>query len=170
MLAVSGLALAYAALVGWAMWSDCRTLNIPNTVSVGLLALFLPAALAGGLAWGDIGLHFAVGGAVLGLGIGVFALGIMGGGDIKFMAAVSVWIGWPGVMGFILLVAVLGGVLALLALVLKRYSRRIGGLSRLPWLSPDATENAIPYGIAIGLAALHGLFLSPGRMLPGVGF
>jgi prepilin peptidase CpaA len=80
-----------------------------------------------------------------------------GGGDVKFLTAVSLWMGPMHIAAFGLLMAVLGSLLALVLLNL----RWIVNLNGTTW--PDrfpsimrrwAEEGVCPYGIAIGIAAL----------------
>jgi leader peptidase (prepilin peptidase)/N-methyltransferase len=93
--------------------TDAREMIIPDEFTLGGLVIGLLFAIAGG--W------HAVLDAVLGAAVGFFglwavgALGTwafkqdaMGGGDIKMMAMVGAFLGWPGVLGTIFLGAVLG--------------------------------------------------------------
>ena len=143
------LALVYAVV------SDCRHLIIPNWTCVTVAIAFLPAALINGAAPLTMAIHYGVGLGVLLAGIILFARGIMGGGDLKLLAAASIWTGWNGLLDFLFLVAVLGGVLALLVFAALRLKGRIAVLGRVKWIGKDtAKSQPIPYGIAIGLAAL----------------
>ena len=158
---------AFAGLVIAAMVSDVRTMLIGNRVSIALFFIFLPAAWAAGLSLEAALFHLAVGALVLVVGIGLFALRLIGGGDVKFAAAVAVWLGWPATGGFLLLFALLGGVLAVLVALVRKMPSLPGALGRLPWLkkgegdTPGETEAGIPYGLAIGVAALVVFLRSP---------
>jgi prepilin peptidase CpaA len=61
-----------------------------------------------------------------------FALGGMGGGDVKLMAALGAWVGWQAIVWTALYGAVAGGALALVVAVGHGYLRQalsnIGGL------------------------------------------
>lgn len=143
------LALAYAVI------SDCRYLIIPNWTCIVIAVAFLPAALLGGLALPAIAIHYGVGLGVILAGIILFARGIIGGGDLKLLAAASIWTGWGGLMDFLFLVAVLGGILALMIFAAHRLRGRIAVLGRVKWIGHGETKSqSIPYGIAIGVAAL----------------
>ena len=78
----------------------------------------------------------AVGGGVM-LLIAVLTRGGMGGGDIKFMAVLGLWLGWPYILITMLLSFIIGGVVGLLLLVLKRKGRK----------------DFIPFGPFIAIAA-----------------
>ncbi len=153
------LALVYAVV------SDCRHLIIPNWTSIVIATVFLPAALLSGMAPLAIAIHYGVGLGLLLAGIILFARGIMGGGDLKLLAAASIWTGWNGLLDFLFLVAVLGGVLALVIFAALRLKGRMGWLGRVKWIGQDAAKSQpIPYGIAIGVAALA--LLPPNPVLP----
>jgi len=150
----SALMLIYIVLVLYGAWSDARSLRIPNWVSLALLALFIPTALVAGLALESVAWHLACGVAVLILGIVLFAFGLFGGGDAKLLAACALWVGWPEVTWLIGAVILVGGVLSILVILLRK------GLGLWPdWLVNAAKGlfepgKAVPYGIAITAGAL----------------
>jgi prepilin peptidase CpaA len=90
---------------------DARSGRIPNAITVG-------GALAGAVAhatWsGGEGAAFSGLGALAGLLVffPLFALGGLGGGDVKLMAALGAWVGWRSILGAALYTAVAGGVMA----------------------------------------------------------
>lgn len=146
-----------AALVAvvYGMLSDFGSMRIPNRATVVIALSFFPVALLAGLPWQSILIdHLGTGIAILAVGLVVFARGWMGGGDIKLLVAIGTWIGWPGIGPFFLLTALLGGVVAVFALFL----RRMPGAMLLVWI--PALRNGfgdgkkVPYGLAIGAAAL----------------
>ena len=100
-------------IVGVATWADVRTRKIPNRLTgAALLTGFLAQlALTGpkGLLIAAIGMLAA--GAVFLPG---WLLGFMGAGDVKLMAAVGAWLGFPGALLAALSALVAGGVIALI--------------------------------------------------------
>lgn len=103
--------------------TDVRAARIPN----GLTLVGVAAGLvAHGLLPQGLGVMASVAGAVAGLAVFLpfFALGGMGGGDVKLMAAVGAWLGWPAILGAALTVAIAGGVLAVVAAVSRGYLRQ----------------------------------------------
>src|SRR6185436_20859653 len=72
--------------------TDIRSRRIPNVLTFGaaVAAVLFPGATAG-----TSGLLVALGGWVVGLLLFLpfFALGGMGGGDVKLLAALGAWIG-----------------------------------------------------------------------------
>jgi prepilin peptidase CpaA len=136
-----------------AIW-DVRTYTIPNRLSVILIISFIPVALVAGLPASVVGSHFAVGLAVLIAGFALFSFGVFGGGDAKLLAAASVWFGSAMVLPFILAVAMVGGLLATV-LVLVRAVPMPATLARYGWAEKlYDRKSGIPYGVAIAAGGL----------------
>ena len=158
MIEAIGIAL-FLALAAYAAYSDLTSYQIPNWISLAIIADFVVAAAIGVQEPAAIAWHLGAGLAMLVAGVGLFAAGLLGGGDAKLLAASAVWFGWAGLFKFVVYVAILGGVLALVVIALRR-----AGLpeswSGQPWIrrlrSPD---QGIPYGVAI--AASAGLMFVP---------
>lgn len=155
-IATSGLLLALAALLcGAALW-DLRHRRIPNALCGAIVALY-PASFALGLApapwWGGA----AVALAVFAVGAGLFAFGVLGGGDVKLAAATSLWAGPAYIAEFLVVMGVTGGILAVLALLRPMipvfvFGPQVGG--RLA---------TVPYGVAIAAGGLWVIY----RMFAG---
>lgn len=150
----SALMIAFVGLVLYGALSDARELRIPNRLSLALLVLFFPTALVAGIGIEVLAWHLIAGVALLVLGFGLFALGLFGGGDAKLMSACALWVGWDQIGYFALWVVIVGGVLSLLVILLRK------GLGLWPnWLVSRAQGlfepgKAVPYGIAISAGAL----------------
>jgi prepilin peptidase CpaA len=104
--------LPLAALLFWAAVGDCRSRRIPNWLT-------LPLAVAG-ILQSFCSVHTATPGqALLGFAAGfaltivLFALGALGGGDVKLLAAVGAWIGPQRVFAVFLVAAVIGMLMVL---------------------------------------------------------
>jgi prepilin peptidase CpaA len=123
---------AVAVAVGVAACvTDVRFRRVPNWLTASAVV----AGLVGHVvAPGGQGLVAATVGMAVGLAIffPVFALGGMGGGDVKLMAALGTWVGWNTVVWTGLYGAVAGGVLGLAVGLAHGYLRQafsnIGGL------------------------------------------
>ena len=117
---VKTVALAlFAVLVIVAALKDLASYTIPNWISAALAIAFAPAAFGMGEPLPAIGLSLAVAAGVLVLGIVMFALGWLGGGDAKLMAAASLWLGLGGLGPFVVFTGLAGGVLALALVALR---------------------------------------------------
>jgi prepilin peptidase CpaA len=86
----------------------------------------------------------------------LFQLNVMGGGDVKLIAAACLWLGLDGFSAFIVWMAIAGGALAGILVVARRaFEPNPAGpafLNRL--LTKDV---GIPYGVAIAAEALAAL-------------
>ena len=92
--------------------TDLRSARIPNALTL--------LGTAGGLlahsTWPTgLGIGPSLAGALVGLAVffPFFALGGMGGGDVKLMAALGAWLAWPAIVPATFTIAIAGGVVAL---------------------------------------------------------
>jgi len=151
------LQLTFLICVCFAIITDFKTLLIPNWISLALLAAFVPfAALHVPLE--AVAGHLLAMGVVLVLSISFFVAGWMGGGDVKFMSALALWMGPDHVAPFTVLMALLGAALAIGLMGMARIGPLLGPrlLDRaIPKrLTELAASRQCPYGVAIGVAGL----------------
>ncbi len=138
------------------MITDYRRLHIPNMVSIVLAAAFFPFALLAGPAIPLLP-HLLIAGAVFVVLFVSFALGWLGGGDVKLASAIMLWAGPAQGANFVVLFALLGGVFALMLLSLRHalpHYPQIEGIAVLNKLSQWARSGLCPYALPIGVAAL----------------
>jgi prepilin peptidase CpaA len=132
--------LAATLLVAAAV--DVRTFTISNrlnlTVALAAPLYWYSVALA---LWPGVAVQLAAGAIVFVLLAGAFYAGMMGGGDVKLAAALSLWFPPAGTLKFLVMMSLAGGVLTLAMVALHRARRREG--------RPE-----IPYGVAIAFGAL----------------
>ncbi len=145
--------LVFIAGLADAAISDLRAFRIANRTPLLLLAAFVPAGLAGGLSWPAWLGHAGAGLVLFVLGAFLFARGVWGGGDAKLLPAVGVWVGVLGMPRFLLVMALAGGVLAVLALVAQRVKLAPGGPVRA-WGERLAAAGHVPYGVAIAAGGI----------------
>lgn len=133
---------------------DLTTMKIPNWIPGLLILGFFPAALAAGFGPLDIALHFGVGVGALFVGMALFALNWVGGGDAKLLAAVCLWMGASGSAVFLIFTALFGGAFCL-ALIFARGHMRALAVGGPAWASRLLEPKGdIPYGVAIAAGAL----------------
>jgi prepilin peptidase CpaA len=146
------LLLAVGFIVTIAAIYDAATLTIPNWISLVLVALFPLVALGSGSDFTAIGIHLIIGFAALLGGMILFAFNLIGGGDAKFFAAVSLFVGLSDLASYVVVVIFVGGLLALMILGAKKITGF--GIS-MDWFLKRTRDGAvIPYGIAISAGAL----------------
>ena len=149
-LVLVALPLLLAAAAGWDLASFC----IPNFLQAALLAAFAVFAVALHLGASAIGLHLLAGLIGLLLGFALFALGYIGGGDAKLFAAVLRWLVLKDLMPYTLVATVLGGVLTISLLALRRLPLP-AILARQPWiLRLHDSKAGVPYGVALAAGVL----------------
>jgi prepilin peptidase CpaA len=146
---ISAAGLVFVAALLAAATSDLRRFRIPNACALAVLAAFAPAAWAAALPWETLLVHLGVAAGVFVISVGLFALGVWGGGDAKLLPAAALWIGLGGLPRFLLVMTVAGGMLAALLLGLRRLPLPAGS-----WLQRTADAGHVPYGVAIAAAGL----------------
>ncbi len=171
--------LLVASLMAVCIATDLKSRKIYNIILIPFLAAGLTANLTSG-GWNS--LLDGVTGFLLGLGLLLipFAMGGIGGGDVKLLAVIGAIKGPAFVLSTFLAGALAGGLLALI--VLARHRRLIGTLYRfmefassliikfgiaLPALRRRRKEAAplhLPYSLAIG----SGVAVSYGAGLQGL--
>src|SRR5476649_2210923 len=92
-----GCVVAFALLLVAAGWQDLRTMRIGNGLSISIMASFALWSAAG-LALGQFSLVYlclavACAAAVFAVAFAGFAAGALGGGDVKLLAAASLFAG-----------------------------------------------------------------------------
>lgn len=134
---------------------DLTTMRISNRLVLTLLLGYVVLAPLSGHSLPQMALSLVAAVAMFCLALGAFARGWMGGGDVKLMAATTLWLGPPHLPAFLLWTSLLGGLLTL-ALLLYRSLPLAGGLpARIGWVSHlHLRTTRVPYGVAIASAAL----------------
>ena len=171
MLTQSLTLIVVAALLAGAGY-DVVTRRIPNNlVLAGLVAAFAAAGAAGGNA--ALGLAVVAAAIAFVIGFGAFAVGAFGGGDAKFLMVGAAFVGLPQMASYLMAVALLGGLLAIMAVVRRRagieatvmtvdLAKNMLTLGRKGYRGRlgDDGRMAVPYGVAIAGAALVVQFTS----------
>jgi prepilin peptidase CpaA len=155
------LILAFPCLLAVAAAGDLARYRIGNGLNITLALLYFPAAFVVGSDIETTAWHLGAGTTVLAVGLVLFVLDRLGGGDVKLLAAAACWTGFSALPAFLIYVALSGGVLALfLLLARKLLANRLSETSSLARLF-GATRD-VPYGLAIafgGFATLPRLDL-----------
>ncbi len=148
-------ALVASALGGLA---DVRSLRIPNAYSAIVAVAFAAAYALSPASFQPLKLHLVAAGIIFVVTLIMYAVKAFGAGDTKLASVLALWVGTKGLMVYLFYMALLGGVLGVAALVIRR--RKL--FTNAPdgsWASQlHAGRNAVPYGVAISTAAWATLF------------
>lgn len=124
---------------------DARVREIANWKNATIALLAPLWWLAIGIApWPGMAIQLGVAIVVLALFCVAFHFGQMGGGDVKLIAALALWLPVTSLVHLVLVMSIVGGLITLVMLADHRLSKRSG--------SPE-----IPYGVAIAIAGLFAL-------------
>lgn len=150
--------LILAALVLIAAAGDIARFEIPNWLCLSIVFLFPIAALLtpGPAPWLS---HLAASILILSVGLLIFNFKVMGGGDVKLLAAIAVWTGLSDLVTLMLATAIAGGFVSA-SLLTARYA-----VQKLQSNAGDDTPHKepirvlqkdapMPYGVAIALGTL----------------
>jgi len=146
-LSIMVLALIYAAL------SDASSMIISNKICLVVMAAFAMSVPLAWDGWAVFGEHMLVGLSFFVMGFILFAVGGLGGGDAKLMAAIGLFWTWGDALLFLVNVTIYGGALALVLLMARNYVP-VNVSTNSFVVKMFANEKKIPYGIAITLGAL----------------
>jgi prepilin peptidase CpaA len=133
-------ALAIGLLIS--IYTDLRHRLILNAVT---LPIAVTAPLywyaTGNLGWPAIGFQLLTALCVFGLFTLFFAMGAMGGGDVKLFTVLALWFPWNATMELLLNASLLGLLVTIIFYLSHRIQKKPG-------------RARIPYGVAISLAGL----------------
>ncbi len=145
----------FVACLACAAANDLRDMRIPNWISLALVALFAGYAVINGAAL-PVQAHLAVGVGTLAVTFVIFAAGALGAGDAKLLSALALWMGPENGPAFLAMVAILGGLFALLLMAAHRLARRYAGLNDYTVFATSSRlmrAGKLPYGVPISLSA-----------------
>jgi len=151
------IALGFGAA---AAWSDAARLIIPNMYAACVGAAFIPAFLMVTVfapestffaPWKS---HLIAAIVMLGITYILFYFKLMGGGDSKFLTVYALWSGLGGLMPFLFITAVTGGLLGVITLILGKY-KPVQTPAEGGWVArAQSGAQDVPYGVAIFVGAL----------------
>lgn len=149
----------YVALLVIGACTDVLWLKIPNSLAILLVLLFAVTVL-----WRQpeisVIAHVLPALGLFLVGVVLFYFGKVGGGDVKFLGAAALFVGFDLLPNFLVWLAMAGAAVALAFLLAGRLLQRglgshkatRGGKIRLP--ESLAQPGQVPYGLAISLASL----------------
>jgi prepilin peptidase CpaA len=166
--------LAFGALLAAAAASDIRARRVSNRLNL--------TVLIGGVLFALLlhGWRAAPWQVLSGVGLGLtiwfpmFAVRLMGAGDVKLLAACGGWLGWQGMLTATLVTGVYGGVLGAVWLLRSQGAvsaiHTVATAVRAPWLMkmrPYEARERLPYAVAIAGGVATAWFIQHGTVLTG---
>jgi prepilin peptidase CpaA len=133
---------ALALLLVSAGIQDARTREIADWKNIAIAAIAPLWWWTNGWAlWPDIAILLGVAAIVFALFVGAFYMNWMGGGDVKMIGALALWLPYDALLWMLAVMSLLGGALTLLLLIESKLLKK-------------KEQPEIPYGVAIAIAAL----------------
>jgi len=165
-LATLPVLIPLAAVLAHVVWTDLTERRIANGAVLAVLALWPVQLLLTGRPdpWWSGPL---AGSLLLGVGLLAWQARVLGGGDVKLAAALAILVGLGGLLEFLLVTTLAGGVLALLMILADRIRPWLAALAAqlLPvpvagrlgtflLADPAGRPASVPYGIALAAGGL----------------
>lgn len=139
LIALLGLLLLAAGI------EDVRSREISNRKTAAI-ALFAPLWwIASGVPlWPGLAIQIGCAAIVFALFCLAFHFGQMGGGDVKLIGALALWLPPDSMLAMLMVMAIAGGAVTLIMILDHKFARRTRDLE-------------VPYGVAIAVAGLLSL-------------
>ena len=149
-LAVFIFAICLAAL------EDMRILKIPNWSSAIVAAAFVPYYLLHSWLF-PIGTHLIIAAAIFLITVTFWKLKLIGGGDVKLLTAVGLWLGPDLALSFMIVMTLSSAVIGIVLLLVRKWSSVLyAATAPRPMLRiwAIAETGKCPYALPIAIAAL----------------
>lgn len=147
----------FPALMVYAAMTDLIDRRIANWISLALVAGFAVLALVTLMPPLQIAAHLGIAVLAFGIGFVLFALGTMGGGDVKLIAASILWFGPEAALAYAIAFSLAGLAVTLVFVALRldrlQYLMATNPITR-PFAGRDPSGRDVPYGMAISAGAL----------------
>jgi prepilin peptidase CpaA len=143
------LVAVLAAMLIVAATGDLRARRIPNKLNLAIAAAAVPFWWLSGYGFLDVTAQLGLAACVALLFAFLFYLGWMGGGDVKLLGALALWLPLAAMAKLLVIMAIAGGIISFAMLVRHRVRKGEG-------------QPQVPYGVAI---AFGGIWLIGERFL-----
>jgi prepilin peptidase CpaA len=131
-----------ALLLAIAAAGDLRSREIPNWLNGAIALLAIPFWWSIGLSpWPEMAIQLGLAVAVFVLFALLFQFGFMGGGDVKMIGALALWLPVGAILNLLIIMSIAGGALTVAMLIRRRLARSEGQIE-------------VPYGVAIAFGGL----------------
>lgn len=162
-----GFQLLFIGCMIWAALTDLYTFRIFNSLILVLIAGFAMHVVASGMLFAPsgfkvLGWHLLASLTAFICFLVFYAIGQMGAGDVKLIAATALWLGWHRVtLDYVLYALIAGGLLTIILLIWRRFPLparllKVRFIKRL-----HIRRLKTPYGISLGATAIWASFHAP---------
>ena len=158
--AVVAVAVGVLVIVAY---EDVRRRRIPNALSLATAALGL-VRVAFAAEVSEAGYTLAAAVIIFTITFALFQRGAIGGGDAKILPATALLIGYRELLGFLFLMSLCGGVLALATLAAERLDLFLRRFRQEAYVSSSTGQSdggrvsskrsTVPYGVAVAIAGV----------------
>ncbi len=147
---------AFIFAVCLAALEDIRTFKIPNWASATVAIAFVPYYLLHSWLF-PIGMHLLIAAGIFVISVIFWKLRLIGGGDVKLLTAVGLWLGPDLALQFMLLMTLASLVIAIAIILIRKFSW-VAYASEAPRpvlrMMAIAEAGKCPYALPIAIAAL----------------
>lgn len=131
-----------AVLLLMAAWTDIKTRTISNEVNTAIALLAIAFWwVVGETIWPDLVIRIGVALLIFVVFALLFMIRMIGGGDVKMIAALALWLPFQALVSMLTVMALAGGLISAFLLIRQRWR-------------PNADRPEVPYGVAIALGGL----------------
>jgi prepilin peptidase CpaA len=136
-----------------AAYTDVRSRRIPNALAVAVATLgIVRLILAGDPAAALDSVAAAI--AIFSAGFLLYWRGLIGGGDVKLMAAAVLLVGYHALSGFLVTMSLCGLAVTLAVLAADRLVTRPAVVPLAATHDPTPARPTVPYGVAIAASGI----------------
>lgn len=142
-----------SALVLMAAITDIKSLSIPNIIPIFILAAFAFTVVFDPTYFVNLENSLISAATIFVITFVMFAAGILGAGDSKLLAVLGLWIPVSTIWGFVLIMSVVGAMLGVVAIFIRKQEFLSHRFSEVSWFGQlQQGRSAVPYAVAIASA------------------
>jgi prepilin peptidase CpaA len=142
------------SLIVYAAVSDFRHFTIPNFICIIIILLYPLMVLVAPVQINWQG-GLLTASSVLVIGFVLFSLNLFGAGDIKLIAALSLWAGPALLVEFLFVTVMAGGILVILIVSREGFRQALEGTGFSRGVRFAITSKTqVPYGVAVALGGI----------------
>lgn len=155
--------LAWGAVIVFVMAAgrDLGWRIIDHRLVAGLLVLWGGHSALSGWGWETTLSHLGIGGLAFAVALAFYALGWIGGGDVKLAVPVFTWAGPQHGFGILVLVTAVGAALAVVGLAASLLLRQTLPAWLRRGLGLVSTDRGVPYGVALAFGGAAAALSAP---------